>query len=92
MKQIGRYAVLTTDVGLTVKYDWNTRLYISVPSSYYRHLGGLCGNYNGDRKDDLPSSDGKETRSKKNYFLLLITLIIVYLSKYKHMKNTLTSI
>ncbi|KAK0155591.1 IgGFc-binding protein [Merluccius polli] len=63
VKQIGRYAVLTTDVGLTVKYDWNTRLYISVPSSYYRHLGGLCGNYNGDGKDDLPSSAGASVSS-----------------------------
>ncbi|CAB1446239.1 unnamed protein product [Pleuronectes platessa] len=54
VKQSGIYAVLSTDFGLTVKYDWNMRLYITVPSSYYQHLGGLCGNYNGDRKDDLP--------------------------------------
>ncbi|XP_071324408.1 IgGFc-binding protein-like [Trachinotus anak] len=58
VRQSGSYAVLRTDFGLTVKYDWNTRLYITVPSSYYDHLGGLCGNYNGDRKDDLPTPGG----------------------------------
>uniref|UniRef100_A0A4W6EU93 VWFD domain-containing protein n=1 Tax=Lates calcarifer TaxID=8187 RepID=A0A4W6EU93_LATCA len=54
VKRSGIYAVLRTDFGLTVKYDWNMRLYITVPSSYYEHLGGLCGNYNGDSKDDVP--------------------------------------
>ncbi|XP_059921972.1 IgGFc-binding protein-like [Gadus macrocephalus] len=58
VKQRGQYAVLTTDFGLTVRYNWNMRLYISVPSSYYKHLGGLCGNYNGDRIDDLPTPGG----------------------------------
>ncbi|XP_068425896.1 IgGFc-binding protein-like [Clinocottus analis] len=56
--QSGIYAVLTTNFGLNVKYDWNMRLYITVPSSYYQHLGGLCGNYNGDRSDDLPEPKG----------------------------------
>uniref|UniRef100_A0A8D3DKZ4 VWFD domain-containing protein n=1 Tax=Scophthalmus maximus TaxID=52904 RepID=A0A8D3DKZ4_SCOMX len=54
VKQSGSYAVVSTDSGLTVKYDWNMRLYITVPFSYHEHLGGLCGNYNGDKKDDLP--------------------------------------
>ncbi|XP_049585555.1 IgGFc-binding protein isoform X2 [Syngnathus scovelli] len=58
VKRSGIYAVLRTDFGLTVKYDWNMRLYITVPSSYYKHLGGLCGNYNGDKTDDLPEPNG----------------------------------
>ncbi|XP_040020452.2 IgGFc-binding protein [Gasterosteus aculeatus] len=58
IKQSGIYATLTTDFGLNVKYDWNMRLYITVPSSYYQRLGGLCGNYNGDRSDDLPEPKG----------------------------------
>ncbi|KAM6995238.1 LOW QUALITY PROTEIN: IgGFc-binding protein-like [Tautogolabrus adspersus] len=55
----GSYAVVRTDFGLIVKYDWNMRLLITVPSSYYDHMGGLCGNYNGDRKDDLSEPRGK---------------------------------
>lgn len=58
VKRSGIYAVLRTDFGLTVKYDWNMRLYVTVPSSYYNHLGGLCGNYNGDKADDLPEPKG----------------------------------
>ncbi|KAJ8384467.1 hypothetical protein AAFF_G00204880 [Aldrovandia affinis] len=55
----GRFAVLKTDFGLEVKYDWNMKLYISAPSSYFRTLGGLCGNYNGDRKDEFIDPKGK---------------------------------
>nr|XP_019946686.1 PREDICTED: IgGFc-binding protein-like [Paralichthys olivaceus] len=58
VKRRGIYAVVSTDFGLIVKYDWNMRLYIKVPSSYYKHMGGLCGNYNGDKKDDLPGGSG----------------------------------
>ncbi|KAM9353425.1 IgGFc-binding protein-like [Symphorus nematophorus] len=58
VQQSGIYASLRTDFGLTVNYDWNMRLIIKVPSSYYQHLGGLCGNYNGDRSDDLPEPTG----------------------------------
>nr|XP_057909028.1 IgGFc-binding protein-like [Doryrhamphus excisus] len=58
VKHRSTYAVLKTHFGLTVKYDWNMRLYVTVPSSYYKHLGGLCGNYNGDKADDLPEPKG----------------------------------
>lgn len=66
VKQSGAYAFLSTDFGLTVKYDWNMRLYITVPSSYYQHLGGLCGNYNGDRRDDLPEPTGEKETLEDN--------------------------
>lgn len=68
IKQSGIYATLTTDFGLNVKYDWNMRLYITVPSSYYQRLGGLCGNYNGDRSDDLPEPKGKDGDTKGRRF------------------------
>uniref|UniRef100_A0A8C9V6I5 Si:dkey-65b12.6 n=1 Tax=Scleropages formosus TaxID=113540 RepID=A0A8C9V6I5_SCLFO len=54
----GWYAVLMTDFGLEVKYDWDMKLYITAPSSYFRSLGGLCGNYNGDRQDDFTDLKG----------------------------------
>ncbi|KPP59551.1 hypothetical protein Z043_122517, partial [Scleropages formosus] len=54
----GWYAVLITDFGLEVKYDWDMKLYITAPSSYFRSLGGLCGNYNGDRQDDFTDLKG----------------------------------
>ncbi|XP_026780753.3 IgGFc-binding protein isoform X1 [Pangasianodon hypophthalmus] len=54
----GWNALITTDFGLEVKYDWNMMLYITVPSTYFGSLGGLCGNYNGDRTDELSDPKG----------------------------------
>ena len=71
VKRSGSYAVLTTDFSLNVKYDWNSRIYVTVPSSYFRHLGGLCGNYNGDRKDDLSEPTG-------NIVLQCCTLLLLH--------------
>ncbi|XP_034553559.1 IgGFc-binding protein-like [Notolabrus celidotus] len=59
VRRSGGYALLATDFGLVVKYDWNMRLIITAPSSYFDHMGGLCGNYNGDKKDDLPDPKSK---------------------------------
>ena len=85
MKQRGQYAVLTTDFGLTVRYNWNMRLYISVPSSYYKHLGGLCGNYNGDRIDDLPTPGGKQRGEENIFFVGSFEVKII--TKFKHMNK-----
>ncbi|XP_076136860.1 IgGFc-binding protein-like isoform X2 [Alosa pseudoharengus] len=59
----GRNAVLTTKFGLKVTYDWNMMLRITAPSSYFRTLGGLCGNYNGDHKDEWTSRSGSRLSS-----------------------------
>ncbi|XP_055759032.1 IgGFc-binding protein-like [Salvelinus fontinalis] len=56
----GSYAVLKTNFGLKVMYDWNMKFYITVPSSYFRTLGGLCGNYNGDRNDEFTNPKGSK--------------------------------
>uniref|UniRef100_A0A8C7RXV2 VWFD domain-containing protein n=1 Tax=Oncorhynchus mykiss TaxID=8022 RepID=A0A8C7RXV2_ONCMY len=56
----GSYAVLKTNFGLKVMYDWNMNFYITVPSSYFRTLGGLCGNYNGDHNDEFTNPKGNK--------------------------------
>ncbi|XP_062841259.1 IgGFc-binding protein-like [Trichomycterus rosablanca] len=56
--QSGWNALVTTDFGLEVKYDWNMMLYITVPITYSGSLGGLCGNYNGDWTDDQTDIKG----------------------------------
>ncbi|XP_045081914.1 LOW QUALITY PROTEIN: IgGFc-binding protein-like [Coregonus clupeaformis] len=58
--QSGSYAVLKTNFGLKVMYDWNMKFYITAPSSYFRTLGGLCGNYNGDRNDEFTNPKGNK--------------------------------
>ncbi|XP_074936282.1 IgGFc-binding protein-like, partial [Phalacrocorax aristotelis] len=52
--QSGLSAVLETDFGLRVTYDWNWHLVIDLPSSYYKHTCGLCGNFNLKPEDDVP--------------------------------------
>ncbi|XP_055225343.1 IgGFc-binding protein [Gorilla gorilla gorilla] len=54
----GGDAVVRTDFGLTVTYDWNARVTAKVPSSYAEALCGLCGNFNGDPADDLALRGG----------------------------------
>ncbi|XP_075346839.1 IgGFc-binding protein [Mycteria americana] len=54
--QSGLSAVLETDFGLRVMYDWNWHLVIDLPSSYYKHTCGLCGNFNFKPEDDIPQS------------------------------------
>ncbi|XP_076869232.1 IgGFc-binding protein isoform X2 [Brachyhypopomus gauderio] len=58
--QRGRNMLIMTDFGLEVKYDWNTVLYITVPSTYSGALGGLCGNYNGDWRDEYSDHTGAQ--------------------------------
>ncbi|KAL7835924.1 hypothetical protein SRHO_G00282710 [Serrasalmus rhombeus] len=49
---------IITNFGLEVKFDWNMMFYITVPSTYFRSLGGLCGNYNGDQRDEFSNPKG----------------------------------
>jgi hypothetical protein len=63
----GRYAVVSTNFGLKVLYDWERALFISVPSSYMGQVSGLCGNYNGKAEDDLIPMNGKEIVSQAEF-------------------------
>lgn len=56
--QSGHNAVIRTDFGLTVSYDWNALIKVQVPVSYANALCGLCGNFNKDPKDDFTLRDG----------------------------------
>ncbi|XP_066494912.1 IgGFc-binding protein-like [Tiliqua scincoides] len=54
----GQEAVVQTDFFLTVTFDWQSRITVSVPSTYAGALCGLCGNFNGNKGDDLIMRDG----------------------------------
>ncbi|XP_062130761.1 BMP-binding endothelial regulator protein isoform X1 [Drosophila sulfurigaster albostrigata] len=51
--------MLHTELGLTIEWDGNNFLQVSVPAQYKHHLCGLCGNYNGSGRDDLTGRDGR---------------------------------
>uniref|UniRef100_A0A8C5QIV1 Zonadhesin n=1 Tax=Leptobrachium leishanense TaxID=445787 RepID=A0A8C5QIV1_9ANUR len=49
----GSNVVVTTDFGLTVKFDGNHRVEVTVPGQYADKVCGICGNFNGDATDDF---------------------------------------
>uniref|UniRef100_A0A3B3TRJ8 Fc gamma binding protein n=1 Tax=Poecilia latipinna TaxID=48699 RepID=A0A3B3TRJ8_9TELE len=61
--QRGNTAELQTDFGLVVTYDWNWRIVIKLPSSYYGSVCGLCGNFNGNSGDELQNRTGQAVSS-----------------------------
>lgn len=49
-------------LGLQVKWDRGTRVYVKLDTKWKNRVGGLCGNYNGNANDDLQTpSSGIET-------------------------------
>ncbi|XP_055358421.1 zonadhesin, like [Betta splendens] len=48
----GTFIVLETSFGLRVRFDGNHHADVTVPTSYNGLLCGLCGNFNGNSKDD----------------------------------------
>ncbi|KAM9114694.1 IgGFc-binding protein-like [Pangshura tecta] len=61
--QKGLSTVMQTDVGLRVGYNKNWHLEITLPSSYYGAMCGLCGNFNQNPEDDMMSSNGTKVSS-----------------------------
>ncbi|XP_010612839.1 IgGFc-binding protein [Fukomys damarensis] len=56
--QHGSDAVIQTDFGLRVTYDLNYFVQVTIPGNYYKQMCGLCGDYNGNPKDDFQKPNG----------------------------------
>lgn len=56
-KRGNRY-VIETDFELTVTYDLVYHATVSVPGNYKGKVCGLCGNFNGNKKDDFRKRNG----------------------------------
>ena len=50
--------VIETNFGVMVRADWPHIIRITAPGNYNGTLGGLCGNLNGDLRDDFLSPAG----------------------------------
>uniref|UniRef100_H3AIN8 Alpha-tectorin n=1 Tax=Latimeria chalumnae TaxID=7897 RepID=H3AIN8_LATCH len=57
--QSGMTAMVQTDFGLHVSFDWRQHVMVTVPATYAGSLCGLCGNFNGDPDDDDFATTGK---------------------------------
>lgn len=49
----GIHYVIATNFGLVVTYDLVYHVTVTVPGNYLNKVCGLCGNFNGDQKDDF---------------------------------------
>ncbi|XP_075763601.1 IgGFc-binding protein-like [Pelodiscus sinensis] len=54
----GSAAVLQTDFGLSVSYDWSHSVSVSVSEIYFGSLCGLGGDFNRNRSDDFQTPHG----------------------------------
>ncbi|KAJ8338240.1 hypothetical protein SKAU_G00372060 [Synaphobranchus kaupii] len=54
----GQYVTVQTPFGLTVRWDGNHYAHISVPSSYFHQMCGLCGDYDGNPDNDFTKPNG----------------------------------
>ncbi|KAF1522257.1 IgGFc-binding protein, partial [Eudyptes sclateri] len=63
----GQEVLVEADFGLTVTYDWQGQVTVSVPSSYANTLCGLCGNYNGNVGDEMMMKNGQVTSNPDTF-------------------------
>lgn len=61
--QKGLLVVIQTDFGLTMQYDWNEYLTVTLPGSFAGSVCGLCGNFNNKKEDDLTTPSGSVASS-----------------------------
>eukprot|EP00063_Salmo_salar_P022787 XP_013997622.1 PREDICTED: IgGFc-binding protein-like [Salmo salar] len=63
----GWFAVIKTDFGVKVSYDWNSIATVTVPNTYANAMCGMCGNYNHNPKDDMQMKDGKQAATAEEF-------------------------
>ncbi|XP_048013923.1 mucin-2-like [Megalobrama amblycephala] len=60
-RKIGMYLVIDTDIGLTVLWDRKTTIHIILQPQHMENVCGLCGNFNGNGKDDFTTQGSLQT-------------------------------
>ncbi|XP_019629860.1 PREDICTED: SCO-spondin-like [Branchiostoma belcheri] len=62
--QAGLFLIVSAQIGLQVKWDGATRVYINLDPQHEQNVVGLCGNFDGDVENDFTTRQGNiETRS-----------------------------
>lgn len=59
VNQEGRNFVIKTNFDLIITYDLVYHVTVTVPGNYREKVCGLCGNFNGNNKDDFQMSNNK---------------------------------
>ncbi|XP_069460993.1 IgGFc-binding protein-like [Ambystoma mexicanum] len=63
----GWSAVVQTNFGLRVTFNWESRVAVTVPASYAGATCGLCGNFDGNKKDELTMRNGDVTKNPNTF-------------------------
>ncbi|NWR81444.1 FCGBP protein, partial [Centropus unirufus] len=63
----GQEAVVETNFGVTITYDWKSQVTVTVASTYAKVLCGLCGNYNGEVGDEMMMKTGQVTSNPDTF-------------------------
>uniref|UniRef100_A0A8C8VK49 VWFD domain-containing protein n=1 Tax=Pelusios castaneus TaxID=367368 RepID=A0A8C8VK49_9SAUR len=57
--QLSGKAAIQTDFHVMVTFDWQSRVTVTVPNTYSGAVCGLCGNFNGDKRDEFTMRNGQ---------------------------------
>ncbi|KAG1928916.1 mucin-2 [Pimephales promelas] len=60
-RNVGMYLVIDAKIGLTILWDRKTTVRIILQPHYKGHVCGLCGNFNGNGKDDFTTQGNLPT-------------------------------
>ncbi|GFY41405.1 hypothetical protein TNIN_49681, partial [Trichonephila inaurata madagascariensis] len=56
---VGMFTLVESDIGISIQWDRNTRVYVTAQPIWKNKLQGLCGDFNSDASDDFrPPSGG----------------------------------
>lgn len=67
VSQSGLSVTVQTGFGLTVQYDWDNYLLVTLPAAFKSKVCGLCGNFNGNPDDDLTMPSNSQTPSAAEF-------------------------
>lgn len=66
-KRHERTIIVSTDIGLKVRYDGAYNVYVTVDGRYKGQTRGLCGTYNGNPNDDFWKRNNQVTKKPYDF-------------------------